>query len=454
MSKKQRVACFIDGFNLYHAINSFRQPYLKWLNLSKLMGQFIDPQEQEITAIYYFSAYAHWLVDAELRHKEYIKALKMVMVKPILGQFKEKQRNCRECNVSWIGHEEKETDVNIAIWMLNEAYKDTFDTAFLISRDSDLVPAVKMIKSNFPNKKIKIIAPSNNKHSKDLAKAADYTSTISYNNIETSLLPDIISYKKITAIMPIEYTKTYSKYIPTTPSNFFIICDHASNYIPPSLKNLGLPEKELARHIAWDIGALDLTRELAKLLNSKAIWANVSRLVIDLNRAPNDIGSIPEKSDQTTIFGNRKITAKNREKRVNHIHIPYHQAVEETLKEIPQPIIIAIHSFTPEMNGQKRPWEIGVLWNQDERLARPLIEALTKAGKIVGDNQPYSGKEFYYTLNRHAESANIPNVALEIRQDLLDTKEKAQEWAIFLSNMILEIVNSQMIFASAIPTAE
>lgn len=225
-------------------------------------------------------------------------------------------------------------------------------------------------------------------------------------------------------------------------SPLLFICDHACNYIPPSLKNLGLPEKELARHIAWDIGALDVTRELARLLNGRAIWARLSRLVIDLNRDPADPCSIPEKSDGTTIFGNRKITAANRARRIALFHQPYHQAIEEAVAAIANPIIIAIHSFTPEMNGQKRPWEVGVLWNQNGSLALPLIAALEKAGKVVGDNQPYSGREFYYSLNRHAESLGHPNVAIEIRQDLIDTKEKARKWGQDLATILKPLVDS------------
>lgn len=147
-----RVSSFIDGFNLYHALKRLDGAHLRWVNLWALMERQIRPRSEELTAVYYFSAYAQWLPAQRERYKKYVAALEASNVVPILGQFKIKDRECPSCSHAWKGHEEKETDVNIALYMLNEAYKNTYDLALLVSRDSDLKPAVKMILDQFPDK--------------------------------------------------------------------------------------------------------------------------------------------------------------------------------------------------------------------------------------------------------------------------------------------------------------
>lgn len=204
----QRVAVFVDEFNLYHALLKFRDDRVKWLSLNDLSKRLVRPQSERIVAIYYFSALAKWLVASSSRHREYIKALEATGVIPILGHFKEKDRGCRSCGATWKGHEEKETDVNIALHMLRGAYKDEFDKALLISRDSDLVPAVAMIRNDFADKEVIAVAPPLMGHSNDLLRVCSSKRKITPQHILSSLLPAIVldSSGQVVASRPIPYT--------------------------------------------------------------------------------------------------------------------------------------------------------------------------------------------------------------------------------------------------------
>ncbi len=194
MPDKQRVQCYIDGFNLYHAIDNLKRPQLKWFNLKGLMSVFIDQNIHSLKEIYYFSAYADWMPESSRRHRELVAALENNGVTPILGQFKAKDKSCKKCGAQWVGHEEKETDVNIAIHLLKNALLDNFDIAYLVTRDSDMTPAVKMIKDLCPQKKIKVIAPPNLRHSKELAKVVgnDNLASIKIVHLERNILPSEI----------------------------------------------------------------------------------------------------------------------------------------------------------------------------------------------------------------------------------------------------------------------
>lgn len=166
-----RVNVYVDGFNLYHAIDNTGIHYWKWLNLRKLSEVFAPPPIYSINKIYYFSAYATWLSESFERHKLYVNALKTVEVTPILGRFKQKSRKCKICKNTYSTHEEKETDVNIASQMLSDSYKNLFDRAILITQDSDLKGPLKLIKKEFPEKQLRIVTPINLLHSGDLAEA-------------------------------------------------------------------------------------------------------------------------------------------------------------------------------------------------------------------------------------------------------------------------------------------
>ena len=191
-----RVVFFIDGFNLYHAVKALRMNHLKWMDLRSLCLKFAPSPQYSIEEIFYFSAHATWLPPAFKRHKVYIEALKSTGVKPVLGKFKEKDRGCRNCGSTWKAHEEKETDVNIAVQVLDQAYQDTFDRAVIISADSDFSPAIRLASTRFPHKEFRILTPVGRKHSWDLVNAVGgkkNANHIDRIHIERSLLPQSIT---------------------------------------------------------------------------------------------------------------------------------------------------------------------------------------------------------------------------------------------------------------------
>jgi uncharacterized LabA/DUF88 family protein len=190
---QHRVISFIDGFNLYHAIATLRRPELKWVDLTLLSKAFVRPLSELLLKVFYFSAYAdHVSESAQKSQKAYIEALKLNQTTPILGQFKKKGRKCPNCNHKWTGHEEKETDVNIASFLIDLAYQDAFDRALVISNDSDLVPAIRMVRSRFPEKRITTIAPPNYYHSNELIQVSSDKARIRLEHLEQSLLPLLI----------------------------------------------------------------------------------------------------------------------------------------------------------------------------------------------------------------------------------------------------------------------
>ena len=226
-----------------------------------------------------------------------------------------------------------------------------------------------------------------------------------------------------------------------------LVCDHASPTTPRTMENIGLDQSIFKQHVALDIGAENVTRILSEKLDAAAVLAGYSRLLIDVNRQPGDVSSIPEKSDTTIIPGNQKLSEEKRLARVENFFWPYHQTISKTLALLwrrgPVPALISIHSFTPSLGGNKRYWDIGVLWNRDPRLALPLLEKLKAIGNgryYIGDNEPYSGREFGYTLDIHAGAVGLPNCAIEIRQDLIDTHDGAQYWANTFADILRELL--------------
>jgi predicted N-formylglutamate amidohydrolase len=221
-------------------------------------------------------------------------------------------------------------------------------------------------------------------------------------------------------------------------SPFLIVCDHASNLIPRSLGTLGVSDSERARHIAWDIGAAGVARLLAERLGTLAILQNYSRLVIDCNRPPHVESSIPTVSERTEIPGNLGLTEAERGRRIEAIFRPYHDRIARELdrrREAKLPTaLVAVHSFTPVYLGEARPWHAGLLYNRDDRLARPLIALLRKeGGLVVGDNEPYSvSDESDYTIPVHAERRGLPYAEVEIRQDLIADEAGQHAWALRL----------------------
>ncbi len=221
---------------------------------------------------------------------------------------------------------------------------------------------------------------------------------------------------------------------PEGASPLFLVCDHASNFVPRALQGLGLDPAYLSLHIAYDIGAAAVTRRLAASLDAPAVLSHFSRLVVDPNRPLDDATSIPAVSDAIPVPGNRGLSVGAREARIATFFRPYHRAIETTLQRRlgrgALPIFVSVHSFTPMLEGARRPWDIGVLWDHGNRVARPLIEALGRRGLTVGDNEPYSGTiAFGFTTRHHAAPLGLPQVLLELRQDLIDTDAGAEAWA-------------------------
>jgi predicted N-formylglutamate amidohydrolase len=204
-----------------------------------------------------------------------------------------------------------------------------------------------------------------------------------------------------------------------------LVCDHASNRVPRALHHLGLAPAPLREHIAWDIGAADVARRLARRFDAPLALTGYSRLVIDCNRALADPTSIPAESDGIAVPGNRGLSQGERLRRAETLFKPYQEAVARLIahkaERGPAPAVVSIHSFTPAFQRTRRPWHVGVLWNEDRRLAIPLMDALRRDGELaIGDNEPYSARDGVgYTIATHAESAGLLHVALEIRQDLI-----------------------------------
>jgi predicted N-formylglutamate amidohydrolase len=224
-------------------------------------------------------------------------------------------------------------------------------------------------------------------------------------------------------------------------SPFLLVCDHASNRVPRRLDSLGLPAAELGRHIGWDIGAADVARALADLLGAPAILSSYSRLVIDKNRWLDDPSATLAESDGTVVPGNVGLTPEARRIRAEEIYWPYHRAVEAALARMEAhgttPVLVAVHSFTPCLFGRERPWHIGVLWNQDERFAVPLLAELGRTGLTIGDNEPYTGRNpGDFTVPYHAEQHGRLAAMLEIRQDEIAIEEGAQRYAELLAEAL------------------
>lgn len=235
---------------------------------------------------------------------------------------------------------------------------------------------------------------------------------------------------------------------PDSASPFIVLCDHAHNRIPRRLNRLGLSEAVLRQHIAYDIGAAGVAHFLAHLLGATAIFTGYSRLVIDPNRYLTDPTSIPLISDDVFIPGNEDLTEADRHARAEEIFWPYHQHVEAILSAREaggvMPVLIAVHSFTPELKGTLRPWHIGVLSDADRRLADPALAMLRRHGDIiVGDNEPYSAiSPRGFTLERHANPQGRLHLLLEIRQDLIAAETGQRAWADRLGDIAWRLLES------------
>jgi len=227
-------------------------------------------------------------------------------------------------------------------------------------------------------------------------------------------------------------------------SRWVITCDHASNVVPPSVGggSLGLPEADMERHIAYDVGAAGVTRALADALDAPAVLSNFSRLVIDPNRGLDDPTLLMKLYDGSVILANRHADEAEKARRVVAFYQPYHDALAQIVARRCDNAIVAIHSFTPQLNGRPpRPWHVGILHADDDRLATPLLDELSREGDLcVGDNEPYVGHLMGDSIDRHALQTGRLNALIEVRNDLIETPEQQKAWGLRLAGLLTRAI--------------
>lgn len=228
-------------------------------------------------------------------------------------------------------------------------------------------------------------------------------------------------------------------------SPFLLVADHYGRRLPRSLRGLGLPEIELERHIAWDIGVAAVADRLSDLLGAHLIAQAYSRLVIDCNRPPGSPSSIPMISEATLVPGNEGLTRQDAEDRRRLVFTPYHgrigQVIEQRRSARRPTVLIALHSFTPVYAGISRPWHVGALYHRDRRLPPLLLRHLRAEGDlVVGDNEPYAVSDTSdYTIPVHGEAEELVNCGIEIRHDLIEDDCGQRQWAERLARILAEI---------------
>ncbi len=228
------------------------------------------------------------------------------------------------------------------------------------------------------------------------------------------------------------------------PSRWLITCDHATNRVPDWVGGgtLGIAPADMARHIAYDVGAAGLTERLAERLDAPAILSDFSRLVIDPNRGEDDPTLLMRLYDGTVIPTNRLADAAERQRRLDRLHRPYHAALARVAALHPDRCICAVHSFTPQLRGRPpRPWQVGILYSHaDARLGPAMVAACRDQGWITGENQPYDGHLDGDSVDRHALRHGRPNMLIEVRNDLIATPEGQQIWADRLAPVITQVL--------------
>ena len=228
------------------------------------------------------------------------------------------------------------------------------------------------------------------------------------------------------------------------PSAILILCDHATNALPPEYGSLGLPEWRLDRHIAYDIGALPVALELGRHLNATVVYSRFSRLLIDPNRGRDDPTLIMQLSDGAVIPGNARLDEPEISKRIERFYAPYDDAVSTEIAFMKEhgvtPCLISLHSFTESWRDAPRKWHAGILWDKDPRMAMPLLHELrARTSFEIGDNEPYSGQLRGDMLHRHATVAGLPHALIEVRQDLIRDEAGQMAWASLLAECIASL---------------
>ena len=228
-------------------------------------------------------------------------------------------------------------------------------------------------------------------------------------------------------------------------SPFLLTSDHYGRVLPRALGDLGVAESELTRHIAWDIGIAGVAEQLSEMLDAHLVAQRYSRLVIDCNRPPGAVSSIPVLSEATSVPRNEGISEQEREARRREIFEPYHHRIDAVIDgrvHAKRPtVLVSLHSFTPVYAGVARPWHIGALYNRDTVLPRLLLKHLhAESDLVVGDNEPYAVSDLTdYTIPVHGEARGLINTGIEIRQDLIGDQSGQQQWAERLARIFTEI---------------
>ncbi len=223
-------------------------------------------------------------------------------------------------------------------------------------------------------------------------------------------------------------------------SRWLVLCDHATNRVPDAVADgdLGISQDDMARHIAYDVGASGVSIRLAEKLGAPVVLSNFSRLVIDPNRGEDDPTLVMKLYDGTIIPANRHADGAETERRLDLCYRPYHKTVAEMAARHANTVIVSVHSFTPQFRGRPmRPWHAGLLFGDDDRLSTPLLELLRReAGLIAAANEPYSGHLTGDTIDRHAIVPGRQNTLIEIRNDLIETDSGQTEWADRFANLL------------------
>ena len=249
------------------------------------------------------------------------------------------------------------------------------------------------------------------------------------------------------------FDNVYDTYGAFGETPIFFFCDHATASIPREFHALGLDERFLRTHIAYDIGAKDLTLALAETFKARVICSDFSRLLVDPNRSMDRADHIPEVSDGIEIPGNKELSAIDREARIARFFEPYHLALAEELdaaqRAFDDPLIVSVHSFTPRLHEdhQDRPWHVGVLWAHDEPTARAFIKAagVHAPDLMIGDNKPYDARGFNYTIDRHIKPLGLRHLTLEVRQDLLQDESRAKDMSRLLAAAIGDLMERETV---------
>lgn len=219
-----------------------------------------------------------------------------------------------------------------------------------------------------------------------------------------------------------------------TDNGLILLCDHASNALPQEYGSLGLDDAQLQRHIGYDIGAADVTRELAAHFKAPALLTTYSRLLIDPNRGEDDPTLIMKLSDGAVVPENAGVGERERTHRLNRFYRPYHAAIDQMISAALStgvaPVLVSVHSFTDNWRGRERPWHLGCLWDLDDRAPRRFLDAFAGQTEIVvGDNEPYSGALKNDCMYQHGTARGVAHVLIEVRQDLIADSEGAHAWA-------------------------